>query len=70
MLKLPNEVMGRIITDAAFRKDLLNDPEGTLRAANVEATPEVIEALKGLDHSAVDAYLSGAGRAVGKDAAV
>ena len=70
MIKLPNEIMGRAISDAEFRKSLFADPEGTLKAANVSVDAATLAALKNLDPKAVDAYLGNAGAAVGDAAAM
>jgi hypothetical protein len=42
-------LVNRITTDPAFATALSENPEQTLRDAGVEPTPEIIDALKGLD---------------------
>jgi hypothetical protein len=46
-------VVGKAVTDAEFCKKLVKDPEGTLKAAGVKATPEMVNALKSIDANAV-----------------
>jgi hypothetical protein len=43
----------RLLTDDAFVQDLLALPEQTLRESGVEPTPEILDALSGLDIHAV-----------------
>jgi hypothetical protein len=47
------EVVSRVISDPSFAEALATDAEGTLRGAGIEPTPEVLEALKGLDKNAI-----------------
>ena len=42
-------LVGKAMSDEAFAAALVKDPEGTLREAGVEPTPEILEALKGVD---------------------
>lgn len=38
-------VIGKILTNADFRKQLIADPEATLKAEGVEPNDEILEAL-------------------------
>jgi hypothetical protein len=42
-------LVNKAITDPAFARALSENPEQTLRDAGVEPTPEMVDALKGLD---------------------
>lgn len=39
----------KILSDEAFAKSLVNNPEQTLRNAGIEPTIDLLEALKGVD---------------------
>ena len=43
----------RVMTDDAFAQALVDHPEGTLREAGVEPTPEMLAALAKVDVEAV-----------------
>lgn len=43
------EVAIKIITDDAFAQALLADPDQVLRAEGIVPTPEMIEAINGID---------------------
>ena len=43
------EIAFRIITDETFAQALLADPEPILRAEGIEPTPEMVEAIRGID---------------------
>jgi hypothetical protein len=43
------EIAIRIITDDDFAQALLANPEQVLRAEGIEPTPEMIEAVQGID---------------------
>ncbi|MEX1021333.1 MAG: Os1348 family NHLP clan protein [Litorilinea sp.] len=43
------EIAIRIITDDAFAQALLANPAEVLRAEGIEPTPEMLEAVKGID---------------------
>lgn len=43
------EIAIRIITDDAFAEALLAHPEDVLRAEGIEPTPEMLEAIRGID---------------------
>lgn len=53
------ELIGRAIIDADFRKRLLADPQGTIEAEGFEVEPELIEQLKGIDPAAAEAAAAG-----------
>jgi anaerobic selenocysteine-containing dehydrogenase len=42
-------LVGKALSDEGFVKKLVANPEGALKEVGVEATPEMIEALKGID---------------------
>ena len=46
-------LVGRALSDPSFCEALVTHPEATLRAAGVEPTPEILDALTGLDAGAV-----------------
>ena len=41
--------MDKVMTDDAFVQALSNDPQGTLKSIGIEATPEMIDAMRGVD---------------------
>ena len=43
------EIAMRIISDDTFAQALLANPEKILRAEGIEPTPEMLEAIKGID---------------------
>ena len=43
------KVIDRIMTDEAFAKSLSENPAATLRGVGIEATPEMIDAMQGVD---------------------
>ena len=43
----------RVLTDDTFVQELLALPEKTLRESGVEPTPEILDALSGLDIHAI-----------------
>lgn len=43
------EIAIKIISDDAFARALLANPEQVLRAEGIEPTPEMIEAINGID---------------------
>jgi len=47
--KNTNDLIARITSDAAFRKDLRANPEATLAREGIDASPELIAAIKGAD---------------------
>ncbi len=47
------EVAVKVLSDAAYAKKLLSDPEGTLRAEGIAPTAEMLEALAGIDDAAL-----------------
>jgi hypothetical protein len=44
-----NTLVGRALTDDKFVEELMADPEGTLRAAGIEPTAEILDALEDVD---------------------
>ena len=46
-------VVGRILSDENFAQRLVESPEVTLREVGVDPTPELLEALQGLDLQAL-----------------
>ncbi len=46
-------LIGRVISDQAFASALSANPEQTLREAGVTPTPEMLDAVKGLDAGAI-----------------
>lgn len=42
-------IVDKVLSDAAFRAKLVANPSATLTAMGVDATPEMVAALKGLD---------------------
>ncbi len=55
-------IIGKALSDRAFCEQLINDPEATLRANGVEPTPEMIDALKGLDPDSVQKLAAAFGK--------
>jgi hypothetical protein len=69
MIRLPPEVIGRAMSDAAFRKQLFDDPRAALDAAGLSADDATVDAIKKLDQGAVEEFIHGLGNAVGDNAA-
>jgi len=46
-------VVGRILSDESFAQRLVESPKATLREVGVDPTPELLEALQGLDLQAL-----------------
>ena len=46
-------LVGKAVADPEFARALSDDPEQTLKSAGVQPTPEMIEALKGVDVASV-----------------
>lgn len=46
-------LVGKALADEQFAQQLVADPEQTLRAAGIEPTTEMLEALKGVDAAAI-----------------
>ena len=42
-------LVGKVMSDEAFVQALINNPEKALKEAGIEPTPEILEALKGVD---------------------
>lgn len=58
-------LVGKALSDEKFVADLVANPEATLRGAGFEPTPEILDALKGVDVEAVKKLAA----AFGEDAA-
>jgi hypothetical protein len=43
------KLIDRVMTDEAFAKELFANPEATLKGIGIEATPEMLDAMKGVD---------------------
>ena len=48
-------LVNKILSDEAFRKALLSNPEATLRQAGIDPTPEMLDALKDIDEDSLQA---------------
>jgi hypothetical protein len=46
-------LLGKAMSDEKFAQALAADPEKALREAGVEPTPEMLEALKGIDAASI-----------------
>jgi hypothetical protein len=46
-------LVGKALSDESFAAALVRDPEATLRGAGIEPTPEILEALQGVDVEAI-----------------
>lgn len=57
--KSVEELIGRTLTDSAFRDRLLASPEKTLAEEGYDASPEVIEAIKSANPDDVKAMARG-----------
>jgi len=55
MAKDREALIGRAVTDDAFRRRLLADPEGTLKAEGYDVDPAVVAQLRTIDPTAADA---------------
>ena len=43
------ELVGKAVSDPAFAQALIDQPEQTLQSVGVQPTPEMLDALKGVD---------------------
>ena len=43
------KVIDRVMSDDAFAKALVDNPSGTLKTMGIDATPEMLDALSGVD---------------------
>jgi hypothetical protein len=57
--KSVEELIGRALTDAAFRDRLLSAPEETLDAEGYDLGPEVVEAIKAANPEDIKAMAQG-----------
>jgi hypothetical protein len=57
------KILSRALTDAKFREHLKTDPEGALKAADIEPTPEKVAALKAAGSSLRHAHQAFGGMA-------
>jgi len=48
-----HNIVSKVLTDEEFAKELVENPEQTLRDAGVEPTPEILEALSSVDVEAI-----------------
>ena len=48
-----HELVNRVLNDAAFRQALIDNPEAALRANGITPTPEMLDALRGVDHDSL-----------------
>ena len=55
MAKGKEELIGRAVVDADFRKRLLADPEGVIAAEGYEIDAELLEQIKNVDPEAAEA---------------
>lgn len=46
-------LVGKAISDEKFAQALVSDPEKALKAAGIQPTPEMLEALRGVDAAAI-----------------
>lgn len=59
------QVVSKVLSDAAFRRSLLQDPAATLKREGVKPTPEILAVFKDAD----DASLQALAKNFGKDKA-
>lgn len=50
-----DDLLKRVAADRDFRITLVNDPAKALASAGVDATPAMIDAIKGVDLSSIEA---------------
>ncbi len=55
-------LVGKILSDENFAKALVGNPEKALRDVGIEPTPEILEALKGIDTESVKKLASAFGQ--------
>jgi predicted molibdopterin-dependent oxidoreductase YjgC len=55
------KLIDRVMTDEAFSKQLASNPESTLKSIGVDATPEMLEAMKGVDANSLKQLASAFG---------
>ncbi len=48
-MSIPDEFIGRVLTDADFRAELLADPERTLKIAGIKVSQTIVDALVNMD---------------------
>ena len=46
-------LIAKVLSDDKFAEALVSDPTATLKAAGIEATPQILKALKGVDVAAM-----------------
>ncbi|AFY47692.1 hypothetical protein Nos7524_1829 [Nostoc sp. PCC 7524] len=46
-------IIGRVMSDESFAQRLVENPEAALQEAGLEPTPEIVEALQGVDLQAI-----------------
>jgi hypothetical protein len=50
-----DELAKQVMSDEAFRKRLLADPEGTLKAEGYDVTPDLLDAISNVSPADVEA---------------
>lgn len=48
-----DQLVEKVMDDPAFRKELIKDPESALESVGVHATPEMVQALDGVDYASI-----------------
>ena len=56
------QIVDKILSDSKFCEELTADPEKTLQSLGVDATPEAISALNGLDAASLQRLASAFGK--------
>lgn len=51
-------VIQKVLSDGNFRKELLGNPEATLRKHGITPTPELLKTFKGVDEAALQELAS------------
>jgi len=55
MARTYDELIGRAVSDADFRRRLLTDPEGVIHTDGYDVAPEIVAQIKAIDPSAAEA---------------
>lgn len=58
----PATIIDKVLADSAFCADLVARPHETLGSMGVEATPDVVAALKGLDPQSLQRLVGAFGK--------
>lgn len=48
-----DQLVEKVMDDPAFRMELIKDPKSALESVGVTATPEMIQALDGVDYASI-----------------